>query len=170
MLPIHAGSAVTIASRSGLKRPGVAAITSFVRRYSVPPAKSPTRPPASVTSSAPGGDVPGAEARHPETVETPRGEMREVERAGAGAAHSGALAHQRVEHRQVSGELWALARRKHGPDQCLGDARARRCTRIGAPSALRAFAEDGSEELVVRRIEHDGMRDLVVFASAIETA
>src|SRR5204863_1403144 len=49
----YAGSAATIASRSGLNRPGAAAITSLVRRNSVPPAKSPTRPPASLTRSAP---------------------------------------------------------------------------------------------------------------------
>ena len=53
------GAAAAIASRSRLKTPGAAAITSFVRRNSSPPAKSPTRPPASTTSSAPAATFHG---------------------------------------------------------------------------------------------------------------
>ena len=82
--------AAAIASRSGLKSPGADAITSLVRRNSVPPAKSPTRPPASLTSSAPAATSHGLEAHHEEAVEAAGREVREVERArrprGAGPA------------------------------------------------------------------------------------
>jgi MFS family permease len=51
--------AFAIASRSPVNTPGAAAMTSRARRKSTPPAKSPTRPPASLISSAPAATSQG---------------------------------------------------------------------------------------------------------------
>ena len=64
-----------------------------------------------------GRDIPCIEAGFPEAVEAARRDVREVERAGAGAANARALWNQRVQHRQVGGHAGAAARRKHGADQ-----------------------------------------------------
>ena len=53
-----------------------------------PPEKSVNFPPASVTSSDAGGDVPGDEVQLEEAVEDARGGVGEIERGRAGAAHA----------------------------------------------------------------------------------
>ena len=50
-----------------------------------------------------GGDIPGIEPDFPESVEAARGDIGEVESAGAGAADAGALRDQRVQHGKVPG-------------------------------------------------------------------
>ncbi len=157
--PVSGRSAAAIASRSRLKSPGAAAITSFVRRKSLPPAKSPTRPPASLTIRAPAIDVPRLLAHHPEAVEPPRRDVGEIERAGTGAPDAGALPDERIEDRQVGGQLRTRARREDGADERILEADAgRRPDRRAV--VLGALALDRRVELVADRIEHDGVRDV----------
>ena len=85
------GTAAAIASRSGLKTPGAAAITSL-RAHELEAARE-------VADAAPrlddeqraGGDVPRIEAHLPEAVEPARGDVGEVERAGARPPNAGAF-------------------------------------------------------------------------------
>ena len=116
------------------------------------------------------GDVPRLEAHHPEAVESSRRDVREVKCAGARAPDARALTGECVEHREVAGQLRAASRRKHRAHERVGQARARGHMDLRAV-ALRALALDRREELVVHRVEHHCMRDVVVLcASAIEIA
>ena len=87
----RAGAAAAIASRSRLKTPGAAAITSFVRRNSRAAGEVADAAAGFGDEQRAGRDVPRLEAHLPEAVEASRGDVGEVERAGAGAANAGAL-------------------------------------------------------------------------------
>jgi hypothetical protein len=90
--------------------------------------KLPTRPPASVTSSEPAATSQGRQARLEEAVVPAGGDVAEVERGGAGAAHAGAALHHQLEHLEVVPEVVALPERKAVPISesamrgALGDA------------------------------------------------
>ena len=69
-----------------------------------------------------GGDVPGAEPGLEEAVVVAGGDVAQVERGGARAAQAGAALHHVLEHLQVALEVVALAERKAGADQRVGQA------------------------------------------------
>jgi hypothetical protein len=127
--------------------------------------KLPTRPPGFGDDQRPGGDVPGREPGLEEGVVPAGGDVAEVERGGAGAAHAGAALHHRLEDAQVVGEVVALSKRKAGADQRVGHARSLR-------DAQPLVVEEGAaalrreEEVVPRRVVDDRLLDLVAKGEA----
>ena len=105
-----------------------------------------------------GGDVPGRKAELPETIQTSRGDIGEVERGGARAAHARNPAHHGAKHPQVLIHALQIPVGKSGADQGVPEVRA--LGHANAPVIEKcAAAAAGVEKLVLGHVVDDTVRE-----------